>query len=166
MFILLQFIKEITKTKTASYWQRVYLWRYSFWERGPNFITWWSTIADNLTELRITCLLRWGRYLWGKGNRLIRARPYQHHPRRLPHHPRGHLLDPRTEVAWEHCIFQEQDLLKMLQDIQPEVNISPKINISSQTPKMALHETPGTPCPWIVIFLHGPQKRQFFCTWW
>ena len=24
--------------------------------------------------------------------------------------------------------------------------------------------TPGTPCPWIVIFLHGPKKRQFFCT--
>ena len=37
-----------------------------------------------------------------------------------------------------------------------EVYISPKINISSRTPKMALHETPGTPCPWIVIFLHGP----------
>ena len=32
-------------------------------------------------------------------------------------------------------------------------------------PKMALHENPGTPCPWIVIFLHEPKKRQFFCTW-
>ena len=44
-----------------------------------------------------------------------------------------------------------------------EMYISPKINISS--PKMALHETSGTPCPWIVIFLHGLKKRQFFCTW-
>ena len=40
-----------------------------------------------------------------------------------------------------------------------EVNISPKINISSRTPKM--YETPGTPCPWIVIFLHGPKKGNF-----
>ena len=51
------------------------------------------------------------------------------------------------------------------QESVTEVNISPKINISSRTPKMALHETPRTPCPWIVIFLHGPKKRQFFCTW-
>ena len=42
-----------------------------------------------------------------------------------------------------------------------EVNISPKINISSRPLKMALHGTPGTPCPWIVIFLHGPKKGNF-----
>jgi len=45
-----------------------------------------------------------------------------------------------------------------------EVYISPKINNFSRTPKMALHGNPGTPCPWIVIFLHGPKKRKFFCT--
>ena len=45
-----------------------------------------------------------------------------------------------------------------------EVNISPKMNISAHTPKMALHENPAPPGSWIVIFLHGPQKMQFFCT--
>ena len=29
-----------------------------------------------------------------------------------------------------------------------EVNISPKINISSRTPEKALHQTPVTPSPW------------------
>ena len=47
---------------------------------------------------------------------------------------------------------------------QSEVNISPKMNISAHTPKMALHENPAPPGSWIVIFLHGPQKRQYFCT--
>ena len=39
-----------------------------------------------------------------------------------------------------------------------------KTNISSRTPKMALHENPGAPGSWPVIFLHEAQKRQFFCT--
>ena len=39
-----------------------------------------------------------------------------------------------------------------------------KTNISSWTPKMALHENPGAPGSWPVIFLHEAQKRQFFCT--
>ena len=43
-------------------------------------------------------------------------------------------------------------------------NISPKMNISAHTPKMALRENPAPPGSWIVIFLHGPQKRQYFCT--
>ena len=37
-------------------------------------------------------------------------------------------------------------------------------NFSSSS-TTALHKNPGTPCPWIVIFLHGLKKRQFFCTW-
>ena len=44
-----------------------------------------------------------------------------------------------------------------------EVNISPKINISAHTPKMALHENPAPPGSWIVIFLHGtPKKASFY----
>ena len=50
------------------------------------------------------------------------------------------------------------------QVVKAEVYISPKINIYSRTPKMVLHENPGTPCPWIVIFVHEPKKRQIFCT--
>ena len=43
-----------------------------------------------------------------------------------------------------------------------EVNISPKLNISAHTPKMALHENPAPPGSWIVIFLHGPKKKAIF----
>ena len=43
-----------------------------------------------------------------------------------------------------------------------------KTNISSHTPKMALHGNPGTPLVpgpgWTVIFPHETQKRHFFCT--
>ena len=46
----------------------------------------------------------------------------------------------------------------------PEVYISPKINISARTLKMALHKNPVMHCDRVVIFLHGSQKRRFLCT--
>ena len=45
-----------------------------------------------------------------------------------------------------------------------EVYISPKINISARTLKMALHKNPVMHCDRVVIFLHGSQKRRFLCT--
>ena len=67
----------------------------------------------------------------------------------------GRFLPPQNSrnQRWG-TLFQKNHLLA-------EVNISPKINISSRPLKMALHGTPGTPCPWIVIFLHGPKKGNF-----
>jgi len=47
---------------------------------------------------------------------------------------------------------------------QSEVYISPKINISARTLKMALHKNPVMHCDQVVIFLHGSQKRRFLCT--
>ena len=46
-----------------------------------------------------------------------------------------------------------------------EVYISPKINISARTLKMAMHKNPVMHCDRVVIFLHGSQKKGvFFCT--
>ena len=82
------------------------------------------------------------------------------------------LASIEEELNNEETVEDEADMIMSrtepppsLQKLEAEVYISPKINIYSRTPKMALHENPGTPCPWIVIFLHGLKKRQFFCTW-
>ena len=42
-----------------------------------------------------------------------------------------------------------------------EVNISPKISISAQPLKMALHKNPGMHGSRMVIFLHDSQKALF-----
>jgi len=43
-----------------------------------------------------------------------------------------------------------------------EVYISPKINISARTLKMALHKNLVMHCDRVVIYLHGSQKEAFF----
>ena len=43
----------------------------------------------------------------------------------------------------------------------PEVNISPKMSISAQPLKMALHKNPAMHGSRIVIFLHESKKRSF-----
>ena len=53
-------------------------------------------------------------------------------------------------------------MVKLVEKAESEVNISPKMNISAHTPKMALHENPAPPGSWIVIFLHGPKKKAIF----
>ena len=50
---------------------------------------------------------------------------------------------------------------KDLQQRMAEVYISPKINISARTLKMALHKNPVMHCDRVVIFLHGSQKKAF-----
>ena len=45
--------------------------------------------------------------------------------------------------------------------ISPEVNISPKISISAQPLKMALHRNPAVHGTRMVIFLHDSKKAPF-----
>ena len=61
-----------------------------------------------------------------------------------------------------HCP-QDNDYLGFFSTIHlvPEVYISPKINISARTLKMALHKNPVMHCDRVVIFLHGSQIKAF-----
>ena len=50
---------------------------------------------------------------------------------------------------------------RYLHSAQPEVNISPKISISAQPLKMALHRNPAMHGSRMVIFLHDSKKALF-----
>ena len=71
-------------------------------------------------------------------------------------------MESKTHISQENVRTITLFCLKILcvlTHLCAEVNIIiQKINISAPTPKMALHENLGAPYPWIVIFLHGPQK--------
>ena len=66
----------------------------------------------------------------------------------------GRLLETRSQGALHSPTFGGHQSTVA----RAEVNIY----ISSRTPKMAPNETPGTPCYWLVIFLHEPQRKAFF----
>ena len=53
-------------------------------------------------------------------------------------------------------------MLENQESSDTEVYISPKINISARTLKMALHKNPVMHCDRVVIFLHGSQKKACF----
>ena len=60
--------------------------------------------------------------------------------------------------------FAEQTrevLASVLVDNKTEVNISPKISISAQPLKMALHRNPAMHGSRMVIFLHDSKKALF-----
>ena len=69
-----------------------------------------------------------------------------------------------AEADEDHCGHGNAgDLLSTcdIHDCKAEVNISPKISISAQPLKMALHRNPAMHGSRMVIFLHDSKKALF-----
>ena len=63
----------------------------------------------------------------------------------------------------DNHLLLESTPITVIQDLVPltEVNISPKISISAQPLKMALHRNPAMHGSRMVIFLHDSKKALF-----
>ena len=69
-------------------------------------------------------------------------------------------LRPTVSKGCEHADC-DRDHCGVFEDTGPEVNISPKISISAQPLKMALHRNPAMHGSRMVIFLHDSKKALF-----